>query len=287
MTTLTPIEYTKLVIEHITKCDTIFTERAFPKKKISTIMSKFLSSLDFRLSCTDGYEKQHVEVDEIQRLSTCLKLSASYPKAFRCFDYSHFYTFFVNYSLAFFNIHDMLEMYVSNPYGFFNIIYVPTECPEDPLGYSFYILDKVENGKRLWKMDCRLEHITDELRSNIKNYIIFAFRKNYKTCIGHNNYIENYTTKSELLEFDCDQLLKNLLICANDVMLNSTVRDIVKNKCSYKPTSIDRFDFIQDDKEQYANFKQHIVTEADIINTTRELFDNIEDEQLKSICQKS
>jgi hypothetical protein len=290
MSVLTPLEYSKLVVEHIAKCENIFTERGYQKKKISsTILPKFLTPLDYKLSFTEGYEKQHVELDDIQKFKLCLKLSANYPKVFRCFDYSHFYTFFINYSLSFFCIYDMIKMYVSNPYGFFNVVYVPVECQEDQHGFSFYILDKVEQGKRLWKMDCRLEHITDELRGAIKNYILVTFRKNYKNCIGHNNYIENYTQKSEVLEFDCDQLIKNLIICSDDIKFNENIRETVKNECTYQPTTIDKFDFLQDDKEQYNNFKQHKVTDEDIISTIKDLFDNIEDEQARNIfiCQKT
>ena len=290
MTVFTPFDYSKLVIEHVSKCENIFTEKGYQKKKFSTnILTKFLTPLDYRLSFADGYEKQHVELDDIQKFKICLKLSANYPKVFRCFDYSHFYTFFINYSLSFFCVYDMVKMYVSNPYKFFNIIYVPIDCPEDSNGFSFYTLERVEQGKRLWKMDCRLEHITDELRGAIKNYILVTFRKNYKACMGHNNYIENYTSKSEVLEFDCDELIKNLIICSDEIKFNENVRQIVRTECVYNPTTIDKFDFIQDDKQQHNNFKQHKVTEEDIINTIKDLFDNIEDEQARSIftCQRS
>lgn len=127
MSVMNVIEYTNLVEEHILIFKKIFIERAVPERKIITSLTKFLTPLEFHLTQSEGFEKQHVDVDEIEKLKVCLKLSVNYPKTFRCFERSHFYLFFINYSLAFFDIKYLLEDYLSNPYGFKNIIYVHQE----------------------------------------------------------------------------------------------------------------------------------------------------------------
>jgi hypothetical protein len=276
MTVMNIIDYTNLVIEHVLLFKKIFIERSFPEKKIMSSISKFLTPLEFHLTQSEGFEKQHVDVDEIEKLKVCLKLAVNYPKTFRCFEHSHFYTFFINYSLAFFDVKYLFEIYLSNPYGFKNIIYVHQESSEDPLGFSYYILDRVEGQKRFWKMVCRLEHIADELAAGIRNYVVPTFRKIYKTCIGNNNYLENYKARSEVLEFDCEQLLQNLFSCLDEIRFNQMFRDAVKTTSTYTATNNDKFDFIQDDKEQFINFKNHKTSEDEIMKVVQELFDDMD-----------
>ena len=276
MTIMSLYEYTTLITEHILHFKNIFIERLFPEKKINALLSKFLTPLDFRLTCSDGFEKQHIDVEEIDKLKMCLKLSMNYPKAYRCFEHSHFYNFFINYSLAFLDISSILEIYVSNPYGYKNIIYVQSDETDDSLGFSFYVLDRVDGPKRYWKMDCRLEHLVDELILGIRQFVITNFRKIYKICVGHNEYVEDYKTKSEILEFDCEQLLKNLFLSTNNLRFNEKVRTAVRNTSTHVATNNDKFDFIQDDKEQLANFRQYRMEDDEIVKLIQELFDNID-----------
>ena len=276
MTVLSPIEYGNLVEEHILQFKKIFIERFVPERKIISSLTKFLSPLEFHLTQSDGFEKQHVEVDEIEKLKVCLKLSVKYSKTFRCFEHSHFYPFFINYSLAFFDIKWMIETYLNNPYGFKNIIYVHQDSPEDALGFSYYILDRLDGQKRFWKMVCRLENIADQLNLGIRNYIMTTFRKIYKICIGNNQYIEDYKSKSEVLEFDCDQLLRNFVICLNEMRFNQIFREIVRNTSTFVATNNDKFDFIHDDKEQLVNFKTFKTSDDDISKAIQELFDDMD-----------
>ena len=276
MSVMNVVEYSNLVMEHILIFKKIFIERGVAERKIITFLTKFLTPLEFHLTQSEGFEKQHVDVDEIEKLKVCLKLSVNYPKTFRCFEHSHFHTFFINYNLAFFDIKYLFETYLSNPYGFKNIIYVHQESSEDPLGFSYYILDRVDGQKRFWKMVCRLETIADELSAGIRNYAISTFRKIYKTCIGNNNYLENYKTKSEVLEFDCEQLLQNLFSTIEEIKFNQAFRQVVKTTSTYITTNNDKFDFIQDDKEQVINFKNYKTTEEEIKSVVQQLFDDMD-----------
>ena len=276
MTVMNMAEYINLLSEHILLVKKIFIERSFPEKKISSFLTKFLTPLEFHLTQSEGFEKQHIDVDDMEKLKVWVKLCVNYPKTFRCFEYSHFYTFFINYSLAFFNIRYLFEAYLSNPYGFKNIIYVHQEHSEDPYGFSYYILDRIDGQKRFWKMVCRLETIGDQLIAGIRNYVIPLFRKIYKTCIGNNHYLENYKTRSEILEFDCEQLLQNLFICLEEIKFNQIFREVVKTTSTYIATTNDKFDFIQDDKEQFINFKNHKTCEDDTRSIVQELFDDMD-----------
>jgi hypothetical protein len=125
-------------------------------------------------------------------------------------------------------------------------------------------------------MDCRLEHLVDELILGIRQFVITNFRKIYKICVGHNEYVEDYKTKSEILEFDCEQLLKNLFLSTNNLRFNEKVRTAVRNTSTHVATNNDKFDFIQDDKEQLSNFRQYRMEDNEIVKLIQELFDNID-----------
>ena len=277
MTVMNLSEYSNLIFDHLLQFKNIFSERSFPDKKINALLSKFLTPLDFRLTFSDGFEKHHVDVEEIEKLKLSMKLSMNYPKAYRCFEHSHFYNFIINYSLAFLDLKTILNIYITNPYDYKNIIYVPSDYTSDSIGFSFFILDKMDGVKRCWKMDCRLEHIVDELICGIKQYVIATFRKIYRICIGHNDYIEDYKTKSEILEFDCQQLLENMVCCVDNIKFNNIVRTAVKTTSTHIATTNDKFDFIQDDKEQLFNFGQYVFDDIEKIRIVKELFDGIDD----------
>ena len=268
------IEYTNMINEHILLFKTIFIEKALPERKIIGLLTKFLTPIEFHLTQSEGFEKQHIDIDDIEKLKVWIKLSVNYPKTFRCFEHSHFHTFFINYNLAFFDIKYIFEVYLSNPYGFKNIIYVHQDSGEDALGFSYYVLDRVDGQKRFWKMICRLETIADELNSGIRNYVIPMFRKIYKICIGHNNYVDDYRTRSNVLEFDCEQLLQNLFLSLEEIRFNQLFRQVVKTTSSYIATNNDKFDFIQDDKEQVINFKNYKTTDEEICSVVQQLFDS-------------
>ena len=274
MTVMNIIEYTNMINEHILLFKTIFIEKALPERKIIGLLTKFLTPIEFHLTQSEGFEKQHIDIDDIEKLKVWIKLSVNYPKTFRCFEHSHFHTFFINYNLAFFDIKYIFEVYLSNPYGFKNIIYVHQDSGEDALGFSYYVLDRVDGQKRFWKMICRLETIADELNSGIRNYVIPMFRKIYKICIGHNNYVDDYRTRSNVLEFDCEQLLQNLFLSLEEIRFNQLFRQVVKTTSSYIATNNDKFDFIQDDKEQVINFKNYKTTDEEICSVVQQLFDS-------------
>lgn len=266
-TELDPREYALITQDHISRMKTIFLEKGFNDKKIQGFLPKFLSPLEYRLTQSSGFEKQTIEFEDISKFKLCQKISADYPKEYVPFDNFGFNQYFLTYCVSFSSIKELLEMYIENPYGFKNIIYLPDQ------EYTFYTLNKIENNKRFWKMDCRLEHITLELMDNIKNYCITLFRTIYKSCFNTNNYIPDYKTKYQILEFDCEQILQNVFLCANFKKFNKMIMETVKTLCTYSPVSCDKFDLSSDDNEPI----QHDEEKMDVIKL---LFDNVVDNKI-------
>lgn len=283
-TELSPEEYIELVKEHIGKLKAVFIEKGFNEKKIQGLYSKFISPLEFRLLKLEGMEKQNIEIEDITKFKLCQKLSANHSKCYKIFDSTSFYNFFLNYSIAFCSVKELIEYIILNPYGFNNIVYIPTQSENI---YSFYTLNKIENGnRRHWKMDCRLENLTNELSNGIKNYCIALFREIYNTCFNTNKYIQDYKTKYQILEFDCEQILQNLFLSLDFFKFNNLLKECIKGLCSHTPTTNDKFDLKCDDKEQLQNFKQYTIENNEMIDIVKLLFDDIDDANAKEFYNK-
>ena len=75
-------EYKTLLREQIDKIEGIFSDKSFPVKKITTIITKSLSPLESRLLKYGNFTTKHIEVDEIQKLSAVLDYSVDFPKEY-------------------------------------------------------------------------------------------------------------------------------------------------------------------------------------------------------------
>lgn len=280
--TMTPSEYSTFLVEHvdvIKKCinDNQNIDKKLEPKKMSTLLTKILTSLEQRILFHQGFQNQNLSTDELHKFERCLKLSARYPKTYRTFSSEHMCEFFTNYSLALFSVESMFEHYIVNPYGFKNIIFIQIEND-----FAFYTLDKYDDTTktRYWTLDSRLEMMTFSLREVIRDYCVMLFRKIYKHCLGTNDYVETYKSKHNVLEFDCEQLLQNALLTIDFKLLNKTFTDLVKKHCTYTPSQNDKFDLTADNEEQIRMFKRYSVLNDDVKSVISSIFDNIKDSQI-------
>ncbi len=220
-----------------------------------------------------GYIDTSINADEIQLLETSLKLSIKSPKNFIPINYDTFYLDFYNYGTVLFPIKQTLQRYLFNKYGFFSVIYVdlPKSLSTDP--YSFYVLNKVVKDKRYWVMDCRLEMLTQNISSHLLTYMVTMFRKLYKDAYGDNEYRDDYHKRTQITEYDCEQLLRNIVLVGNPREFCNLMRNLVKQEGKYIPTENDKFNLHGDDGIQKKRFKEK--EETDIIDIIKELFDNI------------
>ena len=283
--TMTPSEYSTFLVGHvdiIKKCinENQNIDKKLEPKKMSTLLSKILTSLEQRILFHQGFQNQNLSTDELKKFERCLKLSAKHPKTYRTFSAEHMCEFFTNYSLAICNIEYMFEHYIVNPYGFKNIIFIQLEND-----FAFYTLDKYDDTTktRYWILDSRLEMMTLSLREVIRDYCIMLFRKIYKQCFGTNDFIETYNTKYNVLEFDCEQLLQNALKTIDFKILNKTFTELVKKHCIYSPSQNDKFDSTTDSEDQVRMFKRYSVSNDDVKAVVSSIFDNIKDSQIFNI----
>jgi hypothetical protein len=272
-------EYTLLLETHIERLNTIFTDKNYNRKKISEIIVKSMTSLDMRLVYYQGYTNTTIELDDVQKLGLALDILIKNEKQFVPYDKKVFYSNIKNYGLGLFELQECIERCAINKYGFHNIIYLPKPKDlSDP--YSFYTLDK--NGpKRYWKMECRMDDFVTDFIDNVLPYCINLFRKIYKDVFSDNIYRSDYNTKSQIMEFDCEQLILNIILLANRMKVCKLFQSIIIKRCTFTCTELDKFNFHSDDKLQQ---KKYMSIESDDVDSTiRQLFDGIGEDDIQRV----
>ena len=225
--------YIDMINKHYTDLDNIFRSKKFVDRKISCIMSKALSSLECRLIGSSININIELDVDEMHTFFTVIKNTAKNEKSYVPYVENDIGFKFHNYGLLIFPMSKMLDLYLDNPFGFHNVIYLPLpkSSKEDP--YSFYTLDKISKDKRLWSMDCRLEDFSIGLSRSILPYGISMFRKMYKLVFGDNDYRDDFTNKCQLTEGELEQLLLNILLMSNNHKFRIVLQKKIMNLATH------------------------------------------------------
>jgi hypothetical protein len=278
--------YTKLVKTHIARLETIFAKKKYDEKKTMTTVCLSLSPLEQRLLSYGQYYNSELEPDEMQRLKLCLKVNMDFPKRYVPFVQSELCIKVCNYSLCISTIKDTMKKILVNPYGFANLVYLHLEksSPEDR--YSFYSLEKIDpDGKRCWKMECRLEEFGKFISEHIRNYCIKLFRKIYYDIFSDNIYREDYTEKAPAAQQDCEQLLVNIISLSKPRAFCNVLRSIVAKYSTIQPSKIDKFNFTRDDPISKRSFAQEDDDDKDLTPIVQRLFDEISSENAMTIWQ--
>jgi polyhydroxyalkanoate synthesis regulator phasin len=284
-------EYIQLLSTHTKRLYDIFITKKYTPQKITKIISKSFTHLDMRLIHYEGYIDMSIELDDVQKFSLALNILTGHKNLFVPYDKQIFYNNMRNYSISLFELKDCIERCLVNIYGFHNVIFLPKN-KVDPKGeihvsdpYSFYTLEKV-NDKRCWKMECRLEDFTNDFIDNILPYCITLFRKIYKDVFSDNTFREDYTLKANILEFDCEQLMLNIILLSKPIAMCRLFQEIIIKKCVITLTEIDKFNLYGDDKMQQKRFDGIQDKHGNTIEIIKKIFDNISSEQAEIFCSK-
>ena len=232
-----------------------------------------------------------MDVDDVQKFGLALGVLIQHKKQFVPYDNKLFFNNIKNYSLSLFELQECIEKCLINRYGFHNIIYLNRDknknknCHKtDP--YSFYTLDHIKDN-RFWKMECRLEDFTLDFIDNVLPYCINLFRKIYKDVFADNIYRTDYMFKSQITEFDCEQLIQNIIFLAKPNLLFKTFQQIIIDNCTFTSTETDKFNLYGDDKLQQKRLSSFQNSDQDISKIFERLFDGITPEDsLKLLYSK-
>jgi hypothetical protein len=267
-------DYKVFLLKYIDKIVDIFKEKKYNNKKIKNIISKNLSSIESRIIRYDNYINSHLEIDEIEILLETIKLHINFPKKFTPYDNKWLCEKMYNYSIIVYPIEKIIKYFLFNYYSFYNVIYLdlPKSSKEDP--YSFYTLEKVNKDKRYWKMDCRLEELSNNMGNDILSYMINMFRKIYYDVFDDNIFRLDYSNKTQITECDCEQLLQNIFLLSQPIKFCNKIRFLVMENSCYSPTENDKFNLYGDDTLQKKKFQSTRKTN-NTIDVIKELFDSI------------
>ena len=282
-------EYTSLILSHVKRLEDIFTNKNYNKKKINQVIHTTLTPLDTRLIYYEGYSNVIMDVDDVQKFGLALGVLVNHQKQFVPYDNKVFFRNIKNYGLSLFELQECIEKYLINIYGFHNIIYLNRNQIKNKKGgdpYSFYSLDTVKE-HRYWKMECRLEDFTLDFIDNLLPYCINLFRKIYKDIFTDNVYRPDYMSKSQITEFDCEQLIQNIISLAKPNSLCKTIQQIIIDNCTFTTTETDKFNLYGDDKLQQKRLASAVDTDDDISKVFKRVFDGLSTEDaLKLLYSK-
>ena len=274
-------EYVKLIEKHTNRLTTIFKDKNKSHKDIIKNISKSMSPLDMRLIFYSGYTNSTIEVDDVQRFGMALDILTEHKKHFVPYDKFELFGNIKNYGLALFELRDCIERSIFNRYGFHNVIYAPKSKSSDP--YSFYTLEKISGENRCWKMECRLEDFTIDFIDHTLQFCVSLFRKIYRDVFNDNTYRSDYMGKSQVTEFDCEQLIQNIIALSRPMELCRVLQEIVVSKCTFTPTETDKFNLYGDDRLQQKRFAKTKDSPEDSERIVKMLFDGISTEDAREI----
>lgn len=271
------VEYIDLINTHLSSFKNIFTSKEYTDKKIQEIISHGLAPIEQRLIMYSGFTSTHLDIDDLEKFGISLTLNTYHPDEYIPFELTKFTELFLNYGSVVFPITTNIKRYIINIYGMNNVIYLPLPKSTEQDPFSFYVLENVHKSNRKWKMDCRLEEITNNLISVLKPYMIGMFRKIYYTIFNDNDYRKDYISQEQITECDCEQLIQNILCLSTMSDISMKIRNIVMENCAHYPTENDRFNLYGDDSLQRQRLESK-KCDQDPIDVVRLLFDNITSE---------
>jgi len=254
------------------------------KKKISGIVkNKVLLPIELRLFDYNGYETILIDTSEISLFKKYLRYKYGFNRTYQSFNKNNIISLYESYNVALFNIIDYARVIIPNKFKLNNIIYVkvPKHCEEDP--FSFYYYDSVKDNVRNWKMDCRLEDLTNDISSVILEYCISLYRKIYYKVYHDNHYRKEH--EEQIFEYEGEQLIQNIMLLSNLYAFNKRMRDFIIEKCTYVPTKNDKFNLYCDDiinRKRFNILKKEYSQnpEENIKKIINRLFDNISQEEI-------
>jgi hypothetical protein len=258
---MSPLEYTSKVLEHIAQTKETLKDKGWTEKKMLSVIQKFVSPLEAFITHTQGYEKQIIEIDEITQFRNCCIHAAKNDSVLSI---QHFTQFFTSHVLTMYTLAELIEIYVKESS---TIIFVPKKKAD----YTFYSLNEIKDDKKFWKMDCRLEYLTQDLSYCVVQYSKNLFKTIYKECLKTNAYFPDYASRFQILEYQCGQLLQNMFLAMDFVKLNRVFREAVQKHATYTSTINDVFDMSSDEAEQ--DLENHGMTKEDKMMVMSEMFE--------------
>lgn len=271
---LVPIHhYEAIVSQHIKILTNLLETKGYTGKKLKQAVCEGLSALDAKLG---SYGKYDDEVDRLDLFTFRFSIVGFYDpfwiKEYKPFNARQVYQKFMNKGLLYYTLRENIRELFFNAYGYNSIIYVPVQRSRDEDPYSFYTLSKIENGKRYWIQDCRLEDFAYNFVQTVKPYAIQLFRKVYRDIFGDNEFTSKYVNMNCTTIQELQMLLENIMYMSDHLNFVRYLQNEVMKYAHHYPTDNDRFNIIGDDLDQKRSFKENDFDYPDHISSLKQMF---------------
>jgi hypothetical protein len=240
---LTHDTYIKLLKEHYTITEKIFQSETSRRK--DTYMEKSFSSLEHRLLLSPCNHLFSIEPSDIELYHCLIPEEATYSE-WVPFNREKYFKQCLTYDLAFSHIQDIVKRTLFNKFGYNNVVYIPIKKTEEK--YTYYYLDKLEGGKRCWKMDYKLENLTDRFCEIAVDRIIFYFRQLYSCVFRDNTFRHDFLKKAPCIEPEFQQLIQNINLLSDRNSMYKMFQSLVDDNAEFKPTDNDKVNQYTGDK---------------------------------------
>lgn len=271
---LVPIHhYEAIVHQHIKILINLMEAKGYTGKKLKHAVCEGLSVLDAKIG---SYGKYDDEVNQMDMPAFRLGIVGFYDpfwiKEYKPFNARIVYQKFMNKGLMYYTLRENIRELFFNVYGYNSIIYVPVQRSRDEDPYSFYTLNRIENGKRYWIQDCRLEDFSYNFVKTVKPYAVQLFRKVYRDIFGDNEFTTKYVNMNCTTTQELQMLLENIMYMSDHLNFVRYLQNEVMKYAHHYPTDNDRFNIIGDDLEQKRSFKENDFDYPDHISSLKEMF---------------
>jgi hypothetical protein len=279
-------EYKVLIEEHIKKITELLIEKSYNEKKIKTIINTFLSPLDKRIVLYGDYINTNINKDDIEKFKLAIQINTHFSKKYVKFELKDIISNILNFSVSLYPIIECLSWFLFNRYEMYNLIYLEKkDCNKNIDCYTYYSLNKITGDTKYWNLESRLEEISTNILTTVKFYCIQLFRNIYFDVFNDNIYRKEYKLKSQITEYECQQLIENIITLSQPSKFNKDIRSLIKQKATYTPTINDKFNLTCNDTLQYKRMKNLKDSEEDIIKSLMSVFDNLNYEDGKNILE--
>lgn len=282
-------KYIDLLKKNITDITQKLIQRGLDDKRINyLIKNKFLKSFETKFLLQYKFEDVSLTNEDILFLQEASVSRYNYNK-YKIFNKEVFINHFLNYTISIFDISDMIQCVIQNK--FCNLKYIPQSRSKIDDPYSFYFLEKIENDKFYWRMDCRLHNISNSIREHVIEYCINLFKNIYYQIFHDYTYRNNFETEKDILQFEGIQLLKNIHTLSCPYSFTKLFQSIIINTKLIDFPDNDRFKLnlkIDDtnQKNMYKDLKQNTDKQAEFSKILESIFTELNNNNIDEILVK-
>ena len=245
-------DYENLIFSHKQILNNIFlNEKSYTDSKLKRLYNELLSPLDKRILRNGNYN-QCLDPDFFRKVKYSMD-NCNFTE--KLIPFKSYYKNGMSYILAMFSIDVILEKFLVNK-NYNNIIYIGEKNVEDK--YMFYTLKSINDTKKNWCMDSRLENLSIEISNSFYTYCIELFKQLYYSCFDTYEYKFGYEKLIENFYMELYQLIENIIKLHDSEKIRNILVNIISKNCYYKIDENDHIDLKSSEPMQLINISKGV-----------------------------